>query len=119
MADIKEYKQLTCIRLKSWKVLYTQASLEEVAEKLSDKEKDYIVVDWVWFNRMTSVDEFYPYDADDLDLFILSKPKDVQEKLRKILKEREKNWFETKWVEHLRSIYEKNYLSNKGSTNDN
>lgn len=119
MNQLKEFKQITCVLLKSWKVLYTQASMEEVAAMLSDKDKDYVVIDWVWFNRMTSVENFFPYDADDLELFIISKPRIVQERLRKILDERKKYWFETRWIDHLRKIYEKNYLSDKVSTNDN
>jgi hypothetical protein len=42
---IKEYKQLTCIELKSGKVLFTPASMEEVARILSDKTKDFIIID--------------------------------------------------------------------------
>lgn len=111
--EIKEYKQLTCIRLKNGTILYTPASLQEVAMLLSDKSKDYVIVDWVGFNRMTSVDDFFPYIPNDMDLFILSKPKDVQEKLRKILEWRKANWLKTNWTKHLREIYESRFLNVK------
>lgn len=106
---IKQYKQLTCIELKSGRVLFTPATMEEVSKILSDKSKDYVVVDWVWFNRMTEVKEYYPYTPTDFDLFILSHPKDVQKRLRDILKDRESKGFETKSTEHLRNIYQSKF----------
>lgn len=110
--EIKEYKQLTCIELKSGKVLFTPASMEEVARILSDKTKDFIIIDWVGFNRMTEIKEFYPYTPNEVDLFILSKPKDVQEKLRWILEERKSKGLQTNGTEHLRKIYENRFISN-------
>jgi len=115
MNEIKQYKQLTCIELKSWKVLFTPASMEEVARLLSDKTKDFIIIDWVGFNRLTEVKEFFPYTPNDMDLFILSKDKETQKKLRSILAERESKWLKTNWTEHLWSIYESRFL--QGSTN--
>lgn len=112
MNAIKEYKQLTCIRLKNWTILNTPASMEEVARLLSDQSKDYIIVDWVGFNRLTSVDDFFPFTPNDMDLFILSQDKEVQKKLREILKERESKWLKTNWTEHLWKIYESRFISN-------
>jgi len=112
MNAIKEYKQLTCIRLKNWTILNTPASMEEVARLLSDKSKDYIIVDWVGFNRLTSVDDFFPFTPNDMDLFILSQDKEVQKKLREILNERESKWLKTNWTEHLWKIYESRFISN-------
>ena len=107
--EIKQYKQLTCIELKSWKVLFTPWSMEEVARILSDKQKDFIIIDWIGFNRF-EVKEFYPYVPNEIDLFILSQAKDVQVKLRSILAEREANNLKTNWTCHLRTIYQNRFL---------
>lgn len=107
---IKQYQKLTIIILKSWKTLRTTASLEEVQKTLSNKSTDYIVIDWVGFNRLTEVSEFFEFVPDDMECFILAQPKDVQAKLRTILKEREANGHQTKGTEHLRKIYESRFL---------
>lgn len=109
--NIKQYQKLTMIRLKSWKILRTPATRDEVQAILNDDRKDYLVIDWVWFNRKTEVAEFFEFVPDDMECFILSQPKDVQDKLRWILKDREEKWLKTNWTEHLRKIYESKYLS--------
>lgn len=109
--NIKQYQKLTMIVLKSWKILRTPASREEVQTILNDDRKDYLVIDWVGFNRKTSVDTFFEFVPDDMECFILSQPKDIQEKLRFILKDREWRWLTTNWTDHLRKIYESKYLS--------
>lgn len=108
--SIKQYEKLTIIQLKSWKTLRTTASLEEVQKILSNKSTDYIVIDWVGFNRLTEVAEFFEFVPDDMECFILAQPKDVQNKLRSILKEREANGHQTKGTEHLWKIYESRFL---------
>lgn len=118
MNDIKKYEKLTVIKLKSWKVLRTPATLEQVAMILNDKQKDYIVIDWVGFNRLTDAQEFFEYVPTDLDCFILGQPKQVQEELRKILAEREEKWLKTNWPTHLRNIYEWRFLLNSTTQND-
>lgn len=66
--------------------------MEQVATVLNDQSKSYIVIDGVGFNRLTEVQEFYPYKPDELECFILGQNKDIQEELRGIVKERkEKN----------------------------
>ena len=107
---IKAYEQLTCVELKSWKVLFTPASMQEVSHLLSDKTKDFVIIDWVWFNRF-EVKEFYPYTPNSIDLFILSKDKDTQKKLREILRERESKGLKTNGTAHLWSIYESRFLT--------
>lgn len=98
------------IKLKSWRLLRTPASKEEVQKLLADKSKDYLMIDGVGFNRMTEVAEFFEFVPDDMECFILAQPKDVQAKLRTILKEREANGHQTKGTEHLRKIYESRFL---------
>jgi hypothetical protein len=56
------------------------------------------------------VSEFFEFVPDDMECFILAQPKDVQAKLRTILKEREANGHQTKGTEHLRKIYESRFL---------
>lgn len=84
--------------------------MQEVSHLLSDKTKDFVIIDWVWFNRF-EVKEFYPYTPNSIDLFILSKDKDTQKKLRWILREREEKWLKTNGTAHLWSIYESRFLT--------
>lgn len=108
--SIKQYEKLTMIKLKSWKTLRTTASLQEVQAILSNKSADYIVIDWVGFNRLTEVSEFFEFVPDDMECFILSQQKDIQEKLRSILQEREDANHKTNGISHLWNIYEERFL---------
>lgn len=112
---IKQYQKLTMIKLRSWKTLRTTASLEEVQKILSNKATDFVVIDWVGFNRLTEVTEFFEFAPDDIECFILSQTKEIQDKLRAILKEREDKSLKTNGISHLREIYENRFL--QGSTN--
>lgn len=111
MNAIKQYEKLTMIKLKSWVVLRTPATLEQVAMLLNDKTKDYIVIDWVGFNRLTDAQEFFEYVPSDIDCFILGQPKDVQDKLRAIIAEREEKNLKVNWPKHLWEIYENRFNS--------
>lgn len=113
---IKQYKKLTMIKLKSWRLLRTPASKEEVQKFLADKSKDYLMIDGVGFNRMTEVAEFFEFVPDDMECFILSQPDPItRERLREILEERKKGNHKTNGISHLREIYEKRFLQD--STN--
>lgn len=85
------------IRLKSWRLLRTPVSKEEVQKLLADKSKDYLMIDGVGFNRMTEVAEFFEFVPDDMECFILSQPDPItRERLREILEERKKKQSQNK-----------------------
>lgn len=98
------------IKLKSWRLLRTPASIQEVQKILNNKETNYIVVDSVGFNRLTEVSEFYEINPDDIECFILSQEPEVKERLRAILKEREEKNHKTNGINHLWNIYEERFL---------
>ena len=110
---IKPFQEIVMIKLKDWRILRTMATMEQVSRILNDKSKDYITIDWVGFNRLTGVENYFPYIPDEMESFILWQPKDVQEKLEKIIKDRQSKWFETRGTKHLRQIYLDNYWKNE------
>lgn len=87
MNELKIYKQLTMIKLKDWSVLQTEMSAQDLAVLFNQKE--FIVIDWVWFNRY-EVKTFEEYKPNDVDCFILSQPKDKRERLQKKIDHRRK-----------------------------
>ncbi len=103
---IKMFGTITQIKLKSWRILNTKATMLDVAKLLSDKTKDYLIIDEIWFNRLTEVAEFYEYKPTEMESFIYSQDREIQGKLQEILEEREKKGFKTNWPKHLRNIFE-------------
>jgi hypothetical protein len=86
--SITPYQEIVMIKLKDGKYLRTTATMEQVSQILNDKTKDYIMIDGVGFNRLTAVEDYYPYNPDELECFIRSQPKEIQEELEKIVKTR-------------------------------
>lgn len=113
--NIKQYQKITMIKLKTWRLLRTTATKEEVQALLNNREADYLEIDGVGFSRLTGVAEFFEFVPDDIECFILSQEPEVKERLRWILKEREEKNHKTNGISHLREIYEKRFL--QGSTN--
>lgn len=105
--QIKEFKSLTTIELKSWRRIFTEASMEEVGSLLSSKS--FAVVNGIGFN-VYEVREFYEYNPNDIEVFIYQiTDKIKQERFEKIYREREEKNLKTNWTKHLVDIYVSRY----------
>ena len=89
--EIKEYKQLLTIELKDWTILNTDKTLDEL-DKFLQQSKDFIQIDWVIFNKY-ELKKAYERKADSVEQFILSQPKDIQQKIR----DRAKQMYDRVW----------------------
>ncbi len=78
--DIKEYKQLLTIELKDGTMLNTDKTLQQLQDYMS-KWSDFITIDGVMFNKY-EFKKAYERKIDGIEEFILSQPKDIQQKIR-------------------------------------
>lgn len=94
MADLKVYKQLTTIQLFEWELL-TEASVSELDAMLNNT-KQFIRVGDEIVNK-NQIKKIFVRNIDSIENFILSQPKDIQDKLRerqKQKKDRVGRWFD-------------------------
>lgn len=106
----KKFEQIVIIKLKSWTKLTTIATMEQVTKILNDPSKNYIIVDGVGFNRVTSVDEYYPYRPNEMESFIIwQSDRQVRKELQEIRDERNQQGRRTNWPSHLREIYQRRH----------
>ena len=78
--EIKEYKQLLTVELKDGTILNTDKTLDEL-DKFLQVSKDFIQIDGVIFNKY-EFKKAYERKINWLEEFILSQPKDIQQKIR-------------------------------------
>lgn len=86
--EIKEYKQLLTIELKDGTILNTEKTLQQLQDYMS-KWSDFITIDGVMFNKY-EFKKAYERKVDSVEWYILSQPKEVQQKIR----DREKQMYE-------------------------
>lgn len=78
--DLKEYKQLLTIELKDWTILTSDKTREEL-ENFMQTAPDFITIDWVLFNKY-QFKTAYERKVWSVEQFILSQPRDIQQKIR-------------------------------------
>lgn len=78
--EIKEYKQLLTVELKDWTTLNTDKTLKQLQDYMS-KWSDFITIDGVMFNKY-EFKKAYERKIDWVEEFILSQPKELQQKIR-------------------------------------
>ena len=83
--EIKVYKKLTTIQLFDWEVL-TEATVDQLDEMLNNT-KQFIRI-WDEIVNKNQIKKIYVRSVDTLENFILSQPKDIQQKIRKRDKEK-------------------------------
>jgi len=77
--EIKAYKKLTTIQLFDWEVL-TEATVDQLDEMLNNT-KQFIRI-WDEIVNKNQIKKIYVRSVDTLENFILSQPKDIQDKIR-------------------------------------
>lgn len=86
MNEIKERKQQTHVALKDWRTLISERSPKDIMDWLNTNS--HIMIEWEIHSKRDIVSA-KPIVVDDLESYIQSQTKDIQEKLRskkKILK---------------------------------
>ncbi len=107
MWEIKEYKELLIVELKDGTILRSAKTLDELEISLNSNSQVF-KIDGVLFNRY-QFKKAYTQKVDEIEGFILSHDKDVQERLRSILRERKEKHFNTNGISHLWDIYISRY----------
>lgn len=79
MNAIKKYEKLTMIIIKDWDPIFTTLSTAELAEKLTKSE--FILI-WDELISKYLIQRARPYKPDSIDQYILSQPKEIQEKIK-------------------------------------
>lgn len=79
MNEIKKYEKLTMIILKDWETILAPISIDAMEEILAKKE--FIRIGDDIFHKY-DVKRVKPYIVDDIDNFILSQSKQVQEAIK-------------------------------------
>lgn len=109
MKDIKIYKQLTHVKLKDWRILTTEKSPKQIYDWLKDNA--FIFIEWEMHSRY-SIESAKAVDIDELEGFIWSQSKEVQEKLRE-----KKDWLKREMWKEMNIQYAKNYVYNLLNSN--
>lgn len=79
MNTIKEYKKLTHVLLKDWRVLTSEKSAEDIYNWL--KENSHILIMGEMHSKY-SIQSAFPVDLDEAESFILAQPQEIQQKIR-------------------------------------
>lgn len=104
MWEIKQRKQLTHVLLKDGRTLVSEATPKEIGEYLDNHS--HIIIEWEWHSKYDIVN-FVPAKIDDLESFILSQDKEIQNKIRdKRVRLRKEMWKEMTFE------YAVNYVNN-------
>lgn len=99
MGDLKVYKQLTTIQLFEWELL-TEASVSELDAMLNNT-KQFIRVGDEIVNK-NQIKKIFVRNIDSIENFILSQPKDIQDKLRE--RQKQKKDRIGRWFDHIEEI---------------
>jgi len=103
MSEIKQWKQLTYVNLKDWRVLISERSPEDIGKAITNNT--HIVIEWELHSKFDIVNAV-PVAIDDVEWFILHQSKEIQTKLR----EKKKRLRSEQWKEMTLS-YAQNYIS--------
>lgn len=102
--DIKQRKQLTHVTLKDGRVLVTEATPGEINNFLANNS--HIMIEWEGHSKYDIV-SFVPAKIDDLESYILSQTKDIQDKIRA-----KKVWLKKEMAKEMTLEYAQNYVEN-------
>jgi len=102
--EIKQRKQLTHVLLKDGRTLVSEATPKEIWEYLDNHS--HIIIEWEGHSKYDIVN-FVPAKVDDLETFILSQDKEIQELLRK-----KKNWLKRERDRIMDYDYAVSYVKN-------
>ena len=104
---IKQRQQLTHVKLKDGRVLTSEASPTEIYDFLASNP--HIMIDWEMHSKY-SIIEAYFVNMDKLESFILSQPKEIQQKLRT-----KQAWLKKNMPDEMTLKYAQNYVQNISS----
>lgn len=100
MDFMKPYKQILVIELKDWTTLNSNKTIDEL-QKYLEGCKDICLIDWVLFNKY-EFKKAYEQKIDWIQSYILSFPKEIQEKLKQ--REKEKQTRVWRWFDSIQEI---------------
>lgn len=101
---LKEYKQLSHINLKDWRVLTSEHTPKELYDWMEDHP--HIMIEWEVHSKFSIV-SIIPINMDDKEWFIKSQPSEIQQKLREKIRFRKRELGEDTSLDYL-----KNYVKN-------
>lgn len=106
MNDLKVYEKLTVVKLKDWTQIVAPILVDDLL-KACNSWLTFVKVWWVMVNINTimSAEE---KQWNTVDNFILSFDKEIQIRLRNIIKKRENEWLKIN-VEVLKNSYKSQY----------
>jgi hypothetical protein len=105
--DIKPYQDSIKIQLYQWEDIITTLSIDDLFKLLNSWVK-FIKIDWK-IKNISDIRWAEPYIVNDIESFILSKPKDIQQ----VLRDRNEEKYKKIW-KRFESIQEiQNYLTSK------
>ena len=67
------------VMIKDWDPIFTTLTTEELAARL--QKSDFVLIGDELLNKFTIL-RARPYKPDDMEQFVLSQPKDIQEKIK-------------------------------------
>lgn len=109
MANIMQWKQLLVVELKDWTVLHTNKSLQELATLMNDSDSNYMLIDWVLFNKF-EFKKAQEKKPDDITLYKLSLSESDKElvkrretKMKELWKYRESTAQIEKWLKRAKA----------------
>ena len=100
--NIKEYKQLTHVHLKDWRVLTTEKSPEMIYAWIN--EHSHIMIDGEMHSKF-SIENAVRASFDDVESLIQSQSKEIQDKMRT-----KQKWLKSEMWKEMTLDYAKNYL---------
>lgn len=106
MNDIKEYKELTTIQLFEWEI-YTEATIEQLDKMLNSDSKFIRIGNEIIAKNQ--IKKCFVRAVDGIDNYILSLPKNIQDKLK--TREKEKKARIGRGFDNIEEI--QNYLADK------
>ena len=107
MNTLAESKPLFKITLIGWREIITSINMDLMEKAITSSKM--IKAWWILINS-SSISTVEPYRWDDIDHFLVGiTDPNLKDKLQEILKERKSKNLQTRWVEHLMSIYTDRY----------
>lgn len=106
MNELKEYKELTTIQLFEWEI-YTEASIEQLDKMLNSDSKFIRIGNEIIAKNQ--IKKCFVRAVDGIDNYILSLPKNIQDKLK--TREKDKKVKVWRWFDSIEEI--QNYLADK------
>lgn len=106
MNELKVYEKLTVVKLKDWTQIVAPINIDDLL-KASNSWLTFVKIWWVIVNIntiMTAEEKKW----NSIDDFVLSFDKDIQNRLRNIIKEREWKWLKIN-IEVLKNAYKSQY----------